>query len=73
MQKDSNAQQQQSSTAQQFRALYQSLIRSRNLLFLICDILQLVKRPNTSQEEEEAIQGSMIGKRQRLDNAATNQ
>lgn len=65
----------QQTSSLQFRQLYQSLIRARNLIFLICDILQLIKRPSATQEEEESIQGSMIGKRQRLDTApaTTNQ
>ena len=63
LQKDAPSQ----SQTNQFRSLYSSLNRARNLIFLICDILHLVKR-SSIPEEEEPLQGSMIGKRQRLDN-----
>ena len=63
LQKDAPSQ----SQTNQFRSLYSSLNRARNLIFLICDILHLVKRSSIA-EEEEPLQGSLIGKRQRLDN-----
>ena len=58
------AQQQQPGTsASQFKLLYHSLIRARNLIILITEILGVGVPP----AEDEALAGSLVGKRQRLE------
>jgi hypothetical protein len=56
----------QNTSNEQFKMLYSSLLRARTLILLIAEILQLGV-PAQQQEDQEAIQGSVIGKRQRLE------
>jgi hypothetical protein len=52
-------------TSQHFRSLYHSLVRARNLIVLICEILEFTK--HSAPEDEAAIQGGQLGKRPRID------
>lgn len=56
----------QNTSNEQFKMLYLSLLRARTLILLIAEILHL-GIPAQQQEDQEAIQGSVIGKRQRLE------